>query len=534
MAQIGIREVTLGGEVAAALVRSACVGLLALLVAQFLAPFLARITKPFRRGAWLLLLAPFALPTLMIGYYYANVSLRLTHEPWLRELLYGALLWLKLTPVAVVLLHFAPRPLSEQAAHCLRLAKRGGSRSVVSDPDSPQPTELGDDDCSSRRPRRQKPSVCPRTGTTTAQQWTRRSASLQSFFQRLRTEISIWLLANGRASATAFVLVFLFVFADFELSSLLWTDNWTVVIFDAQIGGIPLAESFRWIALPLFVQALLVSALLALLLSQKFEAFQPRSFSVRPSHTLATVSWSYLLLSFIAGAAIPFGALTQQAMKGIPVLAENLGFSGEITSGLIFAAAGASAAYWLAGVLTKRLKTARGSVGLVAACLPGFAGALTLSLCVLALFQLPLLRERFFDAWRLPLAVALLLLPFAVLMRMALRVARPASASRLAELMRAGGGALKQRADEILWRLEKRKHYWAVALLFCWAYYDLTASSLLAPADMPTAMARLYNFTHYGRITGLSALILATILAPVALAFVLAGLRAVWARWRYG
>jgi ABC-type Fe3+ transport system permease subunit len=273
--------------------------------------------------------------------------------------------------------------------------------------------------------------------------------------------------------------------------------------------------------------------LLALLFSQKFEPSQPRSFSSRPSHALATVSWSYLLLAFIAGAAIPLGSLSQQAVKGIPVLTENLAFRGEIASGLIFAAAGAIAAYWLAGVLTKRLTTARASAGLVMACLPGFAGALTLSLGVLALFQLPLLRERFFDAWRLPFAFTLLLLPFAALMRIALHVARPASSSRVAELMRGGGDALKRRAHEILWRLEKRKHYWAVALLFCWAYYDLTASSLLAPADMPTAMARLYNFTHYGRITGLSALILVTILTPVALAFVLAGLRALWARWRY-
>jgi ABC-type Fe3+ transport system permease subunit len=86
----------------------------------------------------------------------------------------------------------------------------------------------------------------------------------------------------------------------------------------------------------------------------------------------------------------------------------------------------------------------------------------------------------------------------------------------------------------LLWHLERRKHFWAVALLFCWAYYDLTASSLLAPANMPTAMARLYNFTHYGHSGGLSALILVTVLAPIALAFAVAGARGVWARWRYG
>lgn|GEM_PF-999756 len=499
MAQIGIREVTLASEVGAALVRSTCVALFAAIVAQFLETFFARTVNPFRRMAWCLLLAPFLIPTLMVGYHYANVSARLMDEPWLRQLLYSALLCLKLTPIAVVLLYFVPRGLSEQAAHCLRLTQHGGSRSVV----------------------------------TAHGHRTRRSASLQFFLLELRTEISIWLLARGRATATAFVLVFLFAFADFELSSQLGTENWTVVVFDAHIGGITLAESFRWIALPLLHQAALVGLLLVLLWSQKFDAPQSPSFSTRPRHAVGALSWSYLLLAFAVGAGIPLGSLAKGAAAGIPVLGENTSFYKEITAGLIFAAGGAIAAYWLAGALTRRLNTKRSSAVWVAACVPGFAGALTLSLCVLALFQLPPLHYRFFDPIRLPWAFAWLLLPFAVLMRIALRVTRPASASRLAELMRSGGGALRARADEILWRLDRRKHYGAVALLFCWAYYDLTASSLLAPADMPTAMARLYNFTHYGRITGLSALILVTIAAPVALAFVLAALRSIWSRWRY-
>ena len=69
------------------------------------------------------------------------------------------------------------------------------------------------------------------------------------------------LRAWGRGLWLGVALVFLFVFEEFEIATTWNMRAWPVALFDAQTGGLALAESFRLAALPFGIQAALVAVL---------------------------------------------------------------------------------------------------------------------------------------------------------------------------------------------------------------------------------------------------------------------------------
>src|SRR5262245_39326910 len=117
VAEIGIPEMTL--------LRSLMIGALAVGAARPLQALLADRRRPIRQATWILLLIPYFTPVLLIGYGYANSSLSLIRHPTINTLFYSALLWWKFTPVAAVILHFTPAPISAEAIHCRKLASAG-------------------------------------------------------------------------------------------------------------------------------------------------------------------------------------------------------------------------------------------------------------------------------------------------------------------------------------------------------------------------------------------------------------------------
>ena len=179
------------------LLRSLIVGVLAVAAARLVGTLLADHRRPVRRVAWILLLAPYFTPVLLTGYAYASFSLSLIHHPILNTIFYSALLWWKFTPIAAVILHFTPAPLSAEAIHCRRLT--AGS-SKFSD--------------------------------------------------------QVFLIRAGcaRGPVAAFAVVFLCAFAEFEMASLLVVKSWTVAMFDAHAGGLALGESLRRMPGPLLCE----------------------------------------------------------------------------------------------------------------------------------------------------------------------------------------------------------------------------------------------------------------------------------------
>jgi len=146
-------------------------------------------------------------------------------------------------------------------------------------------------------------------------------------------------------------------------------------------------------------------------------------------------------------------------------------------------------------------------------CLPGLLGALLLSLLGLALFQLTPLRPAYDTPAPLLLALILLLLPLAFPLRWLLDSAARDPALHLARA--AANATNRSSARRLLWQLDGRRRFLAAFLLFCWAYFDFTAGSILAPVGLTPVFVRLHNLAHYGQNAVLSAMMLAAFAIPV-------------------
>jgi len=151
----------------------------------------------------------------------------------------------------------------------------------------------------------------------------------------------------------------------------------------------------------------------------------------------------------------------------------------------------------------------------LALCVPGLLGALVLALLILALFQLPGPNAAYDTPVPLLLALTLLLLPFALVLRMLVSATRPGEASHAARLLTSSSeGKVIRAGRRVLWHLEGQGKLAVAFLLFCWGYFDLTASAILAPSQMTPVTWRLYNFMHYGHTAALSTMVLVCFLVP--------------------
>ena len=106
--------------------------------------------------------------------------------------------------------------------------------------------------------------------------------------------------------------------------------------------------------------------------------------------------------------------------------------------------------------------------------------------------------------------LGLVLLPMAFVLKRVLELTGYRSSLHLARLMEKS-----RSARDLVWRLSTSGKFWSLMLLFIWAYWDLTASAILAPIGMTPATVRLYNLMHYGQIAALSAMTCATFAAPI-------------------
>ena len=163
--------------------------------------------------------------------------------------------------------------------------------------------------------------------------------------------------------------------------------------------------------------------------------------------------------------------------------------------------------------------------------LPGLAGALVLSLALLGLFQQPPLRGLYDTPVPLAIGLTLLLLPFALILRRLFRAHSAGSGLFAAELLRGSVRAsVRARGARLARFLRARGRFWALFLLFSLAYFDLTASSILAPVGTAPAFVRLYNLMHYGRSALLSAMVVVAFALPLLLLAVAGAGRALYLR----
>ena len=153
--------------------------------------------------------------------------------------------------------------------------------------------------------------------------------------------------------------------------------------------------------------------------------------------------------------------------------------------------------------------------------IPGLLGSLIVSLLVLALFQTPLLRPAYDTPLPLLLALTIILLPLALLLDALLHMRRMSPMRHIARQLG---------SRRLAWELDLQPRLAAFALLFCWAYFDFTASSILAPTGLTPVFVRLHNLAHYGQTAALSAMLLAAVLAPAAVLALTLGTARLYAR----
>jgi len=441
-----------------------------------------------RRFIWGLLLAPFLVPPLLVGYAYYRPSLMLVHYPRTTEAVYCVVLFLRFFAAAVLIRVFAPpSPISAEAIHCQRLLRRRDET------------------------------------------WARR------FFADALT----WLRGPGHASIAAFAVIFLSAFQEFEIAALMGITagdvqapaSWTVWLFNWQAGGPPLFESLAYAVTPLVCELVLIVPVLILLGSWMSSPWQVETNADEDGRS-RIASGAILIVATLLVAGGPALIVVRGALRGI----QSQAASGPLLPEIGVAAAIASATVLLTCVICAvALGVAprkwRGAIVPLLS-LPGALGSLVLSLGILWLFQLPGLQALSQSLVPLILAVTLVLLPRSFILTAILGSGRRAQAAHCARMLAQSPSALQRRsAARLIDELEIRRFFWAAVLVWYWAYWELTAPSILAPPAATPFVVRMYNFMHYRQDEPLSVMIVASILVPLAAIAVLAAGRRLVVRW---
>lgn len=423
-----------------------------------------------------MLLAPALFPELVVGYAFRNTALT---SPVLAEWLCAGLLFIRLVPIGVVTLLASPLSLADSSAiHCRGLALNSSSRSIGN------LVQLG---------------LCYWHGPI-------------------------------RRVLPALGLMSIVAFQEFELAALLQAASWTDWFIAAERFGLSRSEMLRQSLWPVLIQAPLVVGVIAWTVRPHDAEVESSESTILRRGTRAIVGL-YLMLAIIAGCAFPVAYLGTNLATGLQMVfrqpVQLIGILREIAITAAVSSCACLTAWSISPAFFRSLQSHRtGARVRHIVLMIGLAGSLLLSLAVCALFQQPWLRIVYDTPLPWLLALIVWLIPRAVLVRLWLDTVIRSEAIHLAELLsgpmtnqarpptEAGHqiqpdilttarGTVRQSA--LLFRLRDQPRLLALALLFYWAYLDLSTAYLLAPSGMPSGLVRLYNFMHFGRSSALSA-----------------------------
>lgn len=424
------------------LLRSLFVAAFCCIAAQCALPTLKRNTL-IRRLGWLLLL-PLIMPPLVIGYAYSNVALSFIRQPLLNNLLYSLLLAMRFFPIALLLLHLAPNPpLSASAMHNLKLAGR-------------------------------------------------------------RRWVCFMTHGQGRLLLIAFAIIFVFMFSEFEITSRMGCQSWTVWLFDAQVGGMALTKTLTWLSLPASISLLLLAWVFAVM---------PKHGTSSQADILPITKWiqfrtTGLIIWWLASITlciiIPWLWVLIPASQGMIKVLGEMSILSEIGYSLLFATISALATFIISLWASRLPRVARWMF-----CLPGLAGSLVVGLVLLAIFQTPIFHPLYDTPVPIILALLILALPIGLILRPILW--QNNSATHAGQLTGLSTNAKHQQLAKHLNHHYHARGLWLLGcILFYMTYHDLPASALLAPSSMSPAIVRLYNLMHYGQYQTLSAMVVLT------------------------
>ena len=519
----------------------------------------------------LLLLVPFFMPGLVVGYAYRNASVSLVQTLLLNELLYLAIVVAQLTPVVVLALEWLPAAaLGSSGAFLLQLAGRSGRR--VS--------------------------------------WGERGRAI------LAGELPRQLTAGAIAA--------LLCFQEVEVATLMQASGWAEWIFAKQAGGVELAEVLPFLVWPVGYGLLLTVPVLGFWMGRQAHrsgepvGVSPRTESRDPSGGLRPparlLAWSVMAGAWLLVVIWPMVSLALGAFRGVRVIQFRSGLWPEIGDALVLGVTvtlGLWVILWSVDRLGRPVSGGRGSrraatagglshwfspfcslsptigsaisedstvgergpesiegkrefapaarqepcppddrsrpmspalaverpagtgriahptgvqrLALAVLLVPGLLGSLALGLVIFEICQRIGVQPSYSPV-PLVAAMVLFLLPRALAMQAMLRRNEQQARVFLAEGLAQQTGPRGRQGAAILWRIRDAGRFWTLALLFWWSYLELTLPSLLRPAGMAPAPLRLYNFLHYGHIPGLAAMLVVVLAVPVVLVVVGRGL----------
>ncbi len=458
--------------------RSLVIALAGLFIAVRLTSTLRALSGPRATLWWGLTLLPVFVPGLLIGYGYRNFALSLVHHPAWNELLYTVLMTLQVIPVGVLVLICAPPPpVSASALHVRRLAT--GSAALWHD------------------------TPC-------------RAVTTRSVVAHWRM-LSEWLRHHLFAWSPAWAVMVLLAFQESEVATLMQADGWTEWLFTRYAGGLTMDAALQGLTVPMLVQLALLATTLWIVI-----AGSDTSRSETPAATTALVGnpwivFTYASIAFVSLAGLPGAVVLRGTWQGFSVLGAHPTLLREIGIAVLFSMTAGGFTWLLSGQMIRSLG-GLGRVSMSIGLLPGLMGALALGVGVAGLVQQPplvMLRDT-----PLPLLVAevLFLLPRAMLIRLLVGRMSDSSAVHTARLLAGSNDRRRQRTSAgLLWRMDVAVRCGALMLVCYWAYIELTLPSLLAPPGMTPAPVVLYNLMHYGQISGLSAMLFASMTTPVVL-----------------
>ena len=488
--------------VAWSIIRSLLAGALCLALARRTGP-LARPDGPMS-PSYRLLLIPFFMPGLVVGYAYRNASLSLVQTPLLNELLYLAILMAQLTPVVVLALEWLPAAaMGPAGAFLLKQTQQSGRKVPIS--------------------------------------------------VRLRAILA----GELPRQLTAAALVALLCFQEVEVATLMQARGWAEWIFTKQAGGVELTEVLPFLILPVGYGLLLTVPVLAFWTWDRLPACQSRGFHHGGTEARRGVSGTALAagssvadkLAEPAASAVPLTGLLGSiwvavswllviiwpvvslaigAIRGAGVIRFRSALWQEIGDALVLAVT-VTLGVWMvlwggiqlynnrpqpSGLRRTMLSAVRSAAVLLV--LPGLLGSLALGLTIFEICQ-RLGVQPSYSPVPLVVGMVLFLLPRGMALQAMLRRNEQQAGVFLAESLAQLPGVRGRQGAAILWRIRDAGRFWTLALLFWWSYLELTLPALLRPAGMAPAPLRLYNFLHYGHIPGLAAMLVVVLLVPVVL-----------------
>lgn len=431
---------------------------------------LSDINNPKRSfRLFILVLAPLLVPDLIVGYTWSLISLKLVHYPFLLELVYSGLLLMKVVPVGIICFCFMAPPAISPEADFIRKSVGSSSAQI--------------------------------TGV----------ASRGSFF--------LW--KNVMRAFPVGALLFLLSFQEFEMAALLGRATWTVSVFDAHAGGVPVIDSISFLQGPLLVELIVISGAVLLLQRTKNQPrIKQRSSETGESYRSQVLSWLYLLVAFLLIVLIPFSLTGWGGVISLQSLLENrLQLTGTLREcgwGLLFGITAAIAAWGLAAFFFSQQRSRKWKVVGFMCCLPGLCGSLSLALLVATLFLTESGQWLYETPFALFVAFVLFLFPRAAFLKWIFRTQRDRDSLFLARLLSHSHNQFQARQGGYLnWELQGKMQYAAVVILAFWAYWDVTISSILAPNSTMTSAVRLYGLMHYRQSSLLSAVTFISLCIPV-------------------